>query len=106
MPQEGLELCDGVDAVPNPGTGTGPTALSFLFAHPLPLWSLPEEEWGHFFVPSPPRHSFSAVPYCRYEKPLTWGQCYAQALANTPRFCPPGATSESLSPSPAAPWCS
>lgn len=63
MPQEGLELCDGVDTAPNPGTGTSPTTLSFLFAHPLPLWSLSEGEWGHYFIPSPPRHGFSAVPY-------------------------------------------
>ena len=62
MPQECSELCDGVDAVPSLGTGTSPTALSFLFAHLLPLWSLLERERGHFFAPSPPGCGFSAVP--------------------------------------------
>lgn len=37
MPQECLELCDGVDAAPNPSTGTGPMffllSTHYLFGH-------------------------------------------------------------------------
>lgn len=105
MPQEHSELCDGVDAAPNLGTGTSPTALSFFFARPLPLWSLPEREWGHFFVPSLPRHGFSAVPYAGMRNHSHGVNVMVKPWPTPPRFCPPGATSESLSPSPAAPWC-
>lgn len=103
MAQECSELCDGVDAGTN--LGTSPTALSFLFAHPLPLWSLPERERGHFFVPSPSRHGFSAVPYARVRNHSHGVNVMGKPWPAPRIFVPPGATSESLSPSPAAPWC-
>lgn len=85
MLQEGLELCDGMVTAPELGTGTDPASLSFLFVS----LDIAGEGVEELLCPFPSQTRLFHCPLCRYEKLLTWGQCYAQALANIPSFCPP-----------------
>ena len=103
MPQEGLELCDGVDAAP-PTRGLAPVLLHCPSSLPTHcLFGRCQRRSGVISLSLPlPDIAFLLSPIAGVRN----HSHAVNVMHNTPRFCPPGATSESLSPSPAAPWCS
>lgn len=91
MSQEGLEMSDGGDAAPSVRTSTAPTTPACLFSHLLPLWLLLEWERGHFSVPTPPKHVFSAVPYADMGNHFHRIKVMGKPWPTYPPFFPSGA---------------